>query len=183
MEIQQEIWKDVKGYEGLYQVSNLGRFKSLERVLIRNRKGNSKLPIKEKILKPYYCKKGYLRIGFRKDKKLITFSTHRIIAQHFIDNPENKPQINHINGIKDDNRIENLEWCTPSENLKHSYDILNRKPMRGSMSGVSKLTDLEVLEIKNLFNKKILLKDIALKYKVSLKAIECIKYKLTWKHL
>ena len=102
-----EIYKDVVGYEGIYQVSNLGNVK---RVLIskgvhgKNKDGN--------ILKPFYESNGYLQIGFRKNNKRKYFMHHRLIAECFIPNPNNYPFINHINGIKDDNRIENLELWT-----------------------------------------------------------------------
>lgn len=109
-----EIWKDVVGYEGLYQVSNLGRVKS-----IKTWNGYEHLD-EEKIMKPYKTKRGYESIGFTKNSKTKTHRLHRVVANAFIPNLENKPVINHKNGIKDDNRVENLEWCTSSENTIHA---------------------------------------------------------------
>ena len=112
-----EIWKDIPGYEGLYQVSNLGRVKSLSRIV---NYGGRKRKTTEKILKQNISRR-YNSVQFQKCGKTIT--VHRLVANAFISNPENKPQINHINGIRADNRAENLEWCTQSENQKHAYKI------------------------------------------------------------
>lgn len=109
-----EIWKDIQGYQGLYQISNLGNIKSFPR----------KYSIKnERILKPAKTSKGYYFVYLYKNGKAKMYLLHRLIAESFIPNYNNKPCINHINGIKTDNRIENLEWATYSENTKHSYKI------------------------------------------------------------
>ncbi len=107
--MENEIWKEIENYEGLYQISNLGRVKSLK----CNR---------EKILKQTITHYGYLQVGLSKDKKTTPFKVHRLLMIYFVDNPESKAHVNHINGIKTDNRLENLEWCTPKENCIHKYD-------------------------------------------------------------
>ena len=114
-----EIWKDVVGYEGLYRVSNYGNILSVARYRTID-KTKVTYFVKERLLRCGYNKKGYKMFGLTKDKKLNSYSVHRLVAIAFIPNPENKPQVNHINGIKTDNGLENLEWCTNMENMTHA---------------------------------------------------------------
>jgi hypothetical protein len=125
----EEIWKDIQGYEGLYQVSNLGRIKSLGRTIKRiGPKGKIfDRTYPEKVLKYGKDKKGYYRTVLSLDGINTTVKVHRIVAQTFIPNPENKPQVNHIDGNKTNNRIDNLEWCNNQENQDHSWKTGLRK--------------------------------------------------------
>ena len=120
----QEIWKDIKGYEGLYQVSNLGNVKSLGRITYGGKYGTHKL--KEKILKTTGTGK-YYQVILRKNSKNKSFYIHRLVGIAFIDNINNYSDINHKDGNTHNNNLNNLEWCTRSDNIKHSYKALKRK--------------------------------------------------------
>ena len=115
-----EIWCDIKGYEGLYRVSNLGRVKSLERLV--KSKHNSNRLVKNKILMQGIDKDGYHLVVLSVNNKRATKKVARLVGMAFIPNLKNKPQINHINGIKNDNRVSNLEWCTCKENIQHAIN-------------------------------------------------------------
>lgn len=114
----QEVWKDIEDYKGLYQVSNLGRIRSLDRY-VRNGTSNKNIK-KGKILKPCTTKDGYLQLNLIKDKKKKVSTVHRLVAKAFIENSSNKPCVNHIDGDKQNNNVENLEWVTYSENTIHA---------------------------------------------------------------
>jgi hypothetical protein len=136
-----EIWKDIPGYEGLYQVSSMGNIKSFDRI-ITNKKYGATYIKRGKMLKPVLKSIGYSQVTLFKNTKPDVCLLHRIIASVFIPNPKNKPAVNHKNGIKTDNRIENLEWCNSSENLLHAYRSLNRPTnftgRKGKLSFVAK---------------------------------------------
>lgn len=117
-----EIWKDIIGYEGYYQISSLGNVRSLDRFDgVHNRKGS--------ILRPRLKKNGYLQVGLRKHMERKWIGIHRLVAIHFIENPDNKPQVNHIDGNKQNNTVENLEWATEKENQNHAARIGLRNNM------------------------------------------------------
>ena len=136
------IWKDVEGFEGLYKVSNEG-------VVISTPRNGAK----GKVMKQYDMKHGYREYQLRKNGKRYHTYVHRLIAQHFTPNPENKPFVNHIDGNKLNNSIENLEWVTNKENIQHAAKMgLMRS---GENHPYAKLTDQEVREIRDLYKHKI----------------------------
>lgn len=119
-----EIWKDIKDFEGLYQISNLGKVKSLPRY-VKNIHGQR--IVKEKILKNQINKKGYYSVVLRKNNKSYTKEIHRLIGIAFIENKNNYSCINHIDGNKLNNKLDNLEWCSYKHNINEAYRLgLNR---------------------------------------------------------
>jgi len=179
-----EVWKDIKGYEGHYQVSDLGRVKSLARVkeIRKGIFGNKK----ENFLKSTKNRKGYLNLklckktdGVCSEKSVVI---HRLVANEFLENPLNKPQVNHKNGIKDDNKVDNLEWATGSENVIHALKNNLKISIKGSEHTNSKLTDKQVLEIREIGRTKTL-KEVGKIYNVDMSLISLILLRKSWKHL
>ena len=166
----QEVFKSIVGYENLYQISNCGRVKSSKR---KGTLGG--------IMKPQPDTKGYLRIRIHKNNVGSTYKIHRLVAQHFIPNPQNKPQVNHLDRVKTNNNDWNLEWATSKENAIHKHKTLN---VKGEKNNFSILTEKEVLEIRSKYiPHKYTLKMLANEYKVSKSAITMIVTNRNWKHL
>jgi len=117
-----EVWKDVIGFEGLYMVSNMGNVKSLNRwIEFANNGTRAKHLYKGRLLRPRIVR-GYSVVSLCKNGKADQRKVHRLVAQAYIPNPENKPEVNHKNGIKGDNSVGNLEWSTRKENQQHAFD-------------------------------------------------------------
>lgn len=171
-----EIWKDIIGYEGYYQVSNLGNVKSLAR------KGSGS-SLKDRILKPGLSGSKYLFVHFSVNGKVKMMQVHRLVAIAFIQNKLNKKEVNHINGIKTDNRVENLEWLSPSENIKHGLSLGIMNTAKGSQKKNSKFTEEQVYNIKiRLKNGEIGFR-IAKELGVHKEVIAGIRKGRTWKHV
>lgn len=131
-----EVWKDIKGYEGLYQVSNTGKVKSVRR---------------NKILKKRLTFDGYVKATLTVDRKAVDKRVHRLVAEAFIANPYNKPTVNHIDGNKENNNVDNLEWSDRHEQLQHAYNLGLKKPLSGVKNPHSKLSEDDIRYIRKHF--------------------------------
>lgn len=128
----EEIWKDIPNFEGLYQVSNLGNVRVLDRYVNSAIRNNDKVKRKGKILKQYN-KRGYLQVSLIKNYKRYYFTVHRLVAMAFLPNPDNLPQINHKDENPLNNNLSNLEWCTAKYNCNYgnrNSKIYNRTSFR-----------------------------------------------------
>lgn len=168
MQNYKEIWKDIPNYEGMYQVSNLGRVKSFN----YNRTG------KEGVLKPKPHRDGYFQVMLYKGGRGKMNKIHRLVILAFLG--QSDLQVNHINGIKTDNRLENLEYCTGSENIRHAFNTGLKA--RGENHYKSKLTRACADRIK-YGHQKMKLKYIAEIYGISRQLVSDIRLGKAWKHI
>jgi len=168
--VSTEIWKDVIGFEGLYVVSNFGNIRSVRWFS------------KGAYLKGNVTRDGYSQVLLCKHGKPKMFYRHKIVAAAFIPNTNNYPQINHIDGNKLNNLVENLEWCTRSMNQKHAIRT-NLQPLAiGEKNGQSKLTADQVVKIKTVF-KNLKGNTVARMFGVTPATIYLIRSRQTWKHV
>lgn len=176
-----ELWKPVLEYEDYYMVSNKGRIKALDRIWICGNRGSTRRSC-SKILKQSIVTGGYLGICLTKDGKKKTHQLHQLIANVFLPKIQGKNIINHKNGIKSDNRLENLEWCNHSENTRHAFANGLNKAHLGSEHGGSILNDDDVLYIRSVAD-KVTTKELSLKYAVNPATIRNVILRKSWKHI
>ncbi len=184
----EEIWKDiviekngvVYDYTGIYQVSNLGRIRSLDRTTPDGRY------IKGKVKSVKINEQGYVRVTLHKNGKEARHMVHRIVATAFIknDDPVNKTEVNHIDLNRKNNVVTNLEWISHTDNVKYSYKQGSHDNKRkGSMNGNSKLTEEQIIEIREKFNNGITRSQIAKEYNIGWTTVNGIVKRTYWKHI
>lgn len=185
-ELESEIWLPIKDFEDYYEVSNLGRFRNKDRLLTRN--NGVKQFTKGKILKNNYYSNGYVQLILYVNKVRFNFIGHRVIAEHFIPNPNNFSVVNHLNSIRWDNRVINMEWCTTVDNMQHMIKSGRRvmgKRYKGGEHCNTNLTDEDAVYIKRNYKKG---KNNDKLYelfsdKIGRSAFDKICYSLSWKHI
>ena len=174
--MEHKIWKDIEDWEGIYRVSNMGEIESLPR----------KRVLAPRLLKHIKQNTGYMTVflhGKPRQKKILF--VHRLLAKAFIPNPNNLPQVNHIDGNPGNNSLENLEWCTQSHNIQHAYNTGRKYQEIGDMHPGAKLDSAQVRVIKSLTSpkKEVNYADLARYFKVNERTIRSIKDGLTWTHI
>ena len=178
--INQEIWKDIKGFEGLYQVSNTGKVRSLDREITKpNKYGEvQNFKLKGKELRFNDNGKGYLSVQLgRGNRKYV----HRLVAEAFVDNPNNSPSINHIDNNTKNNKASNVEWVTQQENIQHK--VKQGRQHKGEKIPSTKLNENDVREIKKLLKEGVPQSKIAEMYGVTQTPISKIKRGVTWSYV
>jgi hypothetical protein len=180
----EELWKPIKGFEQFYEASNLGRIKSIGRIVHQTHMDKYK---KERMMTPYLNPKKYLCTklydGFDNSK---SFTIHKIIALTFLENPNNYIEVNHVDGNKVNNRVDNIEWCSRSHNVRETYRLGLKDPSKymGSGNKTSKLTEEQVLSIREEYkNKSLNQRQLAIKYNVGNTLIGMIVHNQIWKHI
>lgn len=162
-----ELWREVKGYEDFYLISNSGRVRSLHRN-------------KEIILSPRITKLGYVGVNLSRNGKSKAFLVHRLVAIAFCENKELKREVNHIDGNKQNNSFENLEWSTRSENVKHAIRTGLKSVRRGTANNINKLSNEDVFKIRKLISNEVTNSKISKMFKIDPSTVSDIKRRKSW---
>ena len=178
----EEKWVPVVGYESFYEVSNLGRVRSKDRTIVNN---IATFTQQGRILKTSTTRNGYHKYVLTcENKKQKTLLAHRVVAQAWISNPLNKKNVNHINGIKTDNRVSNLEWSTDSENVRHALSTGLINVRKGEQVYFSKFTNAQALYIKTAFTVGDLsIRELSDMFELPYRTVADIARNRTWKHI
>ena len=188
MNIGGEVWRDVFGWEGIYEISSRGRVKRIKRrVTHKNQVTDFSMVYPAKILKAHPDSRGYPQVslnGISEGKSKRVARVHRLVAEAFIPNPHNKAQVNHINSNTMDAHLSNLEWCTASENQKHSWGLGGRERKFGEDSPVCRYTEDVIAKVYRLAKMKAMSQEkIGKKYSMPQITVSNIRTKKTWRHI
>lgn len=182
----QTLWKPVIGFEGIYEINNQGIIRSIDRFVANK---NGERLAKGKTISHIKSNSGYMVVNLKNNGKSKQFLVHRLIALHFIDNPMNLPEINHKDGNKCNNDFSNLEWCSKSENIAHSYKLgLSKSNFKqtemGEKNPNNKLAEDDVKLIRDEYSKGWKSqRQLAKEFNVSQQCIGNIINRKTWKHI
>ena len=163
-----ECWETINEYEGLYEISNLGRIRNIRY---------------KNILKPGNHRDGYLKICLSKNNSKRTFQVHRLVALAFLPKVNGKKYVNHKDGNKKNNNVNNLEWCTRSENQKHAYKLGLQVPLKGECLKHSKLTEVDIYKIFELSKRGVEQYNLAEMFNVNQSTISRVLNGRRWSHL
>ena len=177
MERDKEVFKPIKGYEGLYEISNHGNVKSLAKTWSVGVKGDT-------ILKPGGWEENYVHVVLSMDKVKRHLLVHRLVALHFCDNPNNYPVVNHKNSNRRDNYYGNLEWATQKQNVQHGYEHGYMEGRKGLRHHNCKLSEYQISEIKKMYNEKYgSQKEIAKVFNIKQSQVSRIVTGRRWSHI
>lgn len=182
----EEIWRPVVGFEDSHEVSNIGRVRTVERTIVRRAsrwRGPTTQVVPQRVLGLRFVRGGYLRATISLDGEQKQRPVHRLVAAAFLEPaPSPHHQINHKDGDKTNNRVENLEWCTAQENSLHAYKTGLSASAKGTKHGSAKLTDIQISEIRELKG-KLTQREIAKRFDVAQPQISRIMTSKRWKHV
>lgn len=176
--MKSETWKDVAGYEGIYQCSDLGRVRTVARTIVC--KNGMPKPLPQRTLKPHFNSNGYLWVYLWKDGLKRFRFVHRLIAEVFVPNPEAKLFVNHIVGVKTRNEAVNLEWSTRKENISHAFTS-GLMSHAGEKNSQSKLTSEDVVGIRRDRDAGLTARELAVKYTISRRRIYDVVNRRCWR--
>lgn len=179
MDYENEEWRDVVGYEGYYQVSDMGRVRSVDRIDSISRH------VSERMMTLSPDRGGYMKVKLYKEGKDKKVFVHRLVLAAFIGEIPFGYECNHISGMKSNNCLGNLEYCTRSENTLHAYRKLGKKSnLQGERNWASRLLQGDVIEIRQLFSTgQFSINDLAVRYKVGWSTIADVVNRRTWQHI
>lgn len=175
-----EVWKAIPDFEGLYEASSLGRIRSLDR-MVTGKNGVTKR-FSGRVIAEVPMNAGYVTVALSKDGNPVRYLVHRLVAFTFIPNPDERPEVNHKNGVKSDNRIDNLEWMGRGANIDHAVEtgLIRNK---GELNPAAKLTGAQVMQIKELSRYCLHPNELARAFNVKPGTITDIQLSRSWQHI